>query len=171
MKKTAVAFVFCYGLLNTAAWACGDKLLHLSRIYRMHGLDKTVMVFARPDSLLENVAALNLDKAFREEGYHLLLVNSNHDLALALQSGAADVVIADIADAAVIARSGAASKIPIIPVVSKNDPKSEADAKGYVASIKSPAKAGKFLDAIDRAFNSKSVRENARLQPVSASIR
>jgi hypothetical protein len=171
LKKTAITVVLFYGLLSTmAAWACGDKLLHLSRIYRMHGPAKTVMVFARPNSLLENVAALNLDRAFREEGYHLLLVNSDHDLALALQSGVADVVIADIADAAVIARLGA-SKIPIIPVVSKDDPKSEADAKGYVTSIKSPAKVGKFLDAIDRAFDSKSVRQNAKLQPVSASVR
>jgi hypothetical protein len=175
MKKTAIALAAILFLILSAPplSACGDKLLYLSRIYRHHGVtDNTVAVFARPNSLLDNVAALNLDKVFHDEGYHLLLVNSDRDLAMALRSGAADVVIADIADVAAIERPASAAKIPIIPVMNKDDSRSEADAKHYLAVIKSPVKPGKFLDALDRTFESKEMREKqTKVQVSSVSLR
>ncbi len=119
MKKSTIASAatfFAILLHVTTASACGDKLLYLSRIYHHHSLaDNTVAVYARPNSVLENVAALNLDKAFHEAGYRLILVRSDHDLANALQSGAADIIIADIADAPAIEQSALAARIPISP--------------------------------------------------------
>jgi hypothetical protein len=172
MKKTALfsAAVLSCILLNTMPLsACGDKLLYLSRIYHHHGsANNTVAIFARPNSLLENVASLKLEKVFHEDGYHLLLVNSDRDLAMALQSGAADVVIADIADAAALEQAAQGSKIPIIPVISKDDAKSITSSKHFLAVIKSPVKPDKFLDALDRAFDSKEMRLNrSKMQSVS----
>ena len=162
--------ILCFLCLSVVtAWACGDKLLFLSRIYRQHGASgSTVAVYARPHSLLESASAAELSKPFHEEGYHLLLVDNSHDLAMAFQSHAADVVIADIADVPAIEESAAAEKIPIVPVVKKDDPANAAAGKHFVAVIKSPVKTGKYLDALDRAYESKEMRqEHAKVQPAS----
>lgn len=173
MKKMAIASagIFFSVLMSvTTASACGDKLLYLSRIYRHHGLtDNTVAIFARPGSLLENIAAPNLDKTFHENGYHLLVVNSHRDLTLALQSGAPDIIIADIADATSIDQPSSMGKIPIIPVIKKDDSSNSSDAKHYLAVIKSPVKPDKFLDALDRAFDSKEMHQNRSKQVSSVS--
>ena len=176
MKKTAIAFasVFFAVLASTRpVSACGDKLLYLSRIYRHHSLiNNTVAVFARPNSLLENASALHMEKTFHDEGYNLLLVNSDRDMAMALQSGAADVIIADVADVAGIQESASAARIPIIPVVRKDDSRSAADVKRYVAVIKAPVKPEKFMEALDREFESKGMHTNAvKTQVSSASLR
>jgi hypothetical protein len=175
MKKTATLLmsVFCLLSLSSAsAWACGDKLLFLSRIYRHHGNSNNIVaIYARQHSLLENVSAEELSKAFHSEGYHLLLVKNDHDLAMALQSHAADVVIADIADTPAIEESAAAAKVSIIPVINKDDPASAASAKRFVAVIKSPAKPGKFLDALDRAFESRDMhQDHAKARPVNGAF-
>ena len=75
-----------------------------------------------------------------------MLVSSDRDLAMAIQSKAADVIIADIADVEAIDQPASAARIPIIPVIKKDDSRSEADAKHYLVVIKSPVKPGKFLD-------------------------
>jgi DNA-binding NtrC family response regulator len=167
---TALALVVLVLLSGEGASACGDKLLHLNRIHRLHaiGINSTVLIFSRPNSLLEAASGMKFEKAFRDEGYSLLLVNNDRDLAMALQSGAANVVIADIADAAAVRNMKAAAPLQIIPVVAKGDLKSESDAKRYPAVIKSPAKPGKFLDAIDRTFDSNWARQSAKLQATSS---
>jgi hypothetical protein len=174
MKKTVTAalVIACVFMAAIAASACGDKLLRLNRIYRHHPMaaDTTVLVFARRDSLLDGASTLSLEKVFREDGYRLLLVNNERELVRALQAGVADVVIADIVDAASIGNMVEAKSILVIPVVAKGDLRSESDAKHYVAVIRSPAKAGKFLDAVDRPFDSKLQHQNAKLQPIKTSI-
>lgn len=174
MKRTVTLVgVICFLCLSAAtARACGDKLLFLSRIYRHHGTaGNTVAVYARLHSLLENASARDLSKAFHEDGYHLLLVNNDRDLAMALQSHAADAVIADIADTAAITEPATTAGILVIPVISKDDPASTANAKHFVAVIKSPAKTGKFLDALDRAFESKEAhQDHTKVQPVNSAF-
>jgi hypothetical protein len=173
MKKSiATLSVFlCVVLATTVAWACGDKLLHLNRIHHLRdsGSNNAVVIFSRPGSLLENAAALHLEKAFESEGYRMTLVNSDRDLTMAIQAGVADALILDIADVAVVGRINSTKPLLIIPVVAKNDETNEADAKHFAAMIKSPAKAGRFLDAVDRAFDSKQARQIAKLQPISKS--
>ncbi len=171
MKKTTAVPVVIVSVLLAAitASACGDKLLHLSRIYRRHAMNSTgaVVIFSRPNSLLENAASLHLDKAFQEEGYHVVFINTERELTLAIQSGVADVVIADIEDTALLGRLTSASPLLVIPVVAKGDQKSDTGARHYAVVIKSPAKAGKFVDAVDRVFDSKWARQNPKLQPIS----
>ena len=168
MKKTtifSVALVVCVLINTISGSACGDKLLYLNRIYRHHGsATTTIAVFSRPNSLLENIAGLNLSRSFHETGYHLLLVNTYPDLTMALQSGAADVVIADIADVPRIQEQALKAKVPIIPAFSK-DRFDKHEAKQFVASIKAPVKPDNILDALDRAFESREMRQNrARTQ-------
>ena len=164
MRKTSIvsaAVSLCLLLSASSGMACGDKLLYLSRIYRHHSTaGSTVAVFARPNSLLANAAELGLDKAFHEEGYHLLLVNNDRDLMLALQSGAADVVIADISDVAIIQGAASETKVPIIPVFDRSDSTGKAQARKYATTIKSPVKSDKLLDALDQAFDSREIRKS-----------
>jgi hypothetical protein len=174
MKRMAIATAAVGFLLSaTTVLACGDKLLYLSRIYRHHSTtDSTVAVFARPNSLLANAAALNLEKTFHEAGYHLLLVNNDRDLTMVLQSGAANIVIADISDVETIQQQASEAKVPIIPVFDKGDLRSKAETRQYVATIKSPVKPDKFLDALDRAFDSRAMRKgHAPTQAVHVSLR
>lgn len=174
MKNVNVpGVVVCVLIAAITASACGDKLLHLNRIHRLHSMSSNgaVVIFSHPGSLLENVASLHLDKVFLEEGYHPVMVNSDRELALALQAGVASVVIADLRDTALLGRLSSPAPLIVIPVVARDDRKSEIEARQYPAMIKSPAKAGKFVDALDRAFDSKWARQNATLQPVSHTLR
>src|SRR4051812_4223747 len=152
-RTTAVALIaVAISFSAVAASACGDKLLHLSRIHRSHAFSNTgsIVVFARPNSLLENAANIHLASAFQDAGHKLLLVNTDRELTQAIQSGVADVVIVDIADAALAQRLASTSPTTtVIPVIAKGDRQSESDAKHYVAVIKSPAKSGRFVDAVD----------------------
>lgn len=163
MKKTLIAsagVTVCLCLSATAVMACGDKLLYLNRIYfHRASANSTVAIFSHPNSLLENAARLNLAKAFDQDGYHLLLVNNGHDLALALQSGAADVVIADMTDVASIQMQFKEAKIPIIPVVGQEGI-TKPEAKRFVATITAPLKTDKILDALEKAFDSRGIRSS-----------
>ena len=153
MKSTRlVLFVLASAI---ASFACGDKLLHLSRIHRLHPstVEGAVVVFARPNSLLDNAASLHLEKAFKDEGLAVRLVSSEDELAEIVQSGKAVVVIVDISDKDVIQRLPAATSLLVVPVIAKGDLASQADAKQFPAMIKSPAKSGKFVDAVDRAVD------------------
>lgn len=175
MKKVAgiLLVMLCLAFAATTASGCGDKLLRINRLYRNEAMaaNSTVLVYARPNSLLDSASAGSLEKAFKREGYKLLLVNNEHEFALALQSGAADVVIADIADASQVAKLAGKINPLVIPVIAHDDLISELDAKRYAAVIKSPAKPGKYLDAVDRAFDSKLARSNPKLKPASLSAR
>src|SRR5215831_12886431 len=147
-----------------AASACGDKLLHLSRIHRFHALagNGSVVIFARPNSLLENAASFQLEKAFKNEGLRLRLVSTDHEFAEAIQSGKVDVVILDTADKDAVRRLTPATSPLVVPVIAKGDVKAEADAKHFAAVIKSPAKSGKFVDAVDHAVETQSPQQEPK---------
>ena len=154
MKSTSAIALL---VMTTAigASACGDKLLHLSRIHRLHPSSVTgsVVVFAKPNSLLENAASFHLEKAFKDEGLGVRLVSTDRELMDLIQSGKADVVIVDIADTDAVQRLTSAAPLLVVPVIAKGDTKGEADAKHFSSVIKSPAKSGKFVDAVDRAVD------------------
>jgi hypothetical protein len=174
MKRAYItaSAVLCLLLANTSAPACGDKLLHLSRIHRRHtNSNFAVLVYSRPDSLLQNAADLHLEKTFHDEGYSVLFAKSEREVALALQSGAANAVISDIADAESVARLKSPIPFLLIPVLAKGDNRSEDSVRQYPATIKAPARPDRYLDALDRAFDSKLGRQTAKLQPISRPIR
>jgi hypothetical protein len=49
----------------------------------------------------------------------------------------------------------------LVPVIPKSD---KVDGEHYDAVIKSPAKPGKFIDAVDRALDAQWARQNSKSQ-------
>jgi DNA-binding NtrC family response regulator len=141
-------------LSATAAFACGDKLLHLQRIHRGKAASVSVVIFSRPDSLLQDAATPQLIRAFQGEGHKLTFVKSDRDLRAALEAGVADVVIVDVADAGLLTDTRVEA-VSVIAVVAKSDRQGVATAKRYAAVLKSPAKPDNFLDAVDRALDAR----------------
>jgi len=162
-SASAVTALVLAGAIS--ALACGDKLLHLSRIHRsaaaMHG---SVVVFSRPDSLLANAASMRLDAALQKAGHTLRLVSSDRELAAAIRSSAPDVVIADIADVATVKRLASAKEI-VVPVVANSDREALHAAKNqFAAVIPSPAKPGRFVDAVEDAMAARLTRQETDSQ-------
>jgi hypothetical protein len=173
VKKMTVLFsAVCMVLLSapTRAHGCGDKLLHLNRnVQRQKVAASTpgsVLVFSRAKSLLENASSLNLDSALRHERHKLAIARTDTELSDALKFGTYDVIIVDIADVAMAQRAAATVRPEplVVPVVSKDQRAQLEDAaRRFVAVIKSPAKADKFVDAVDRAMDVKSARDRTKV--------
>jgi hypothetical protein len=172
MRATTVLLLVTVVLLTVVgAFACGDKLLHLTRIHRYQDRAShfTVLIFSRPSSLLENASSPKLQKTFEDEGIHVIYANGERELALAMHAGAADVVIADLADVTSVRQMSAGKPVVFIPVIAKGDRQNEPAAKAYPAMLKYPASPGKFLDAIERGLDSRTPKRTAALQPVNSS--
>jgi hypothetical protein len=150
--------IFSWALLillsATTAFACGDKLLHLQRIHRGKTVPVSVVVFSRPESLLQDAATSQLVRAFQSEGHKLTFVKSDRDLRAALEAGVAEIVIIDVADLPLLTGSRVKT-VSIIAVVGKSDRQGMATAKRYDAVMKSPAKPDNYLDAVDRALDAR----------------
>lgn len=143
-----------------AASACGDKLLHLSRMHRALAMHGSVVVYSRPNSLLGNAASLRLESAFQKAGHSVRLISNDRELDAAIRWSPPDVVIVDIADIAAV-RELALVRDTVVPVVASTDRQVLHDAKRqYPAVIQSPAKPGKFVDAVDQAIDAKMARQD-----------
>lgn len=174
MRKSIVvlAIVASVLLAAVAASACGDKLLQLSRIHHRHAVGESVavLVFSRPGSLLSNAANLRLEQTFQQEGYHVVLVNTEGELAAALQARVSNIVIADVADLPAVRSLDSPFPLVVIPAVAKGVAGS-VDSRLYRIVIKVPAKGGKFLDAVDAALEARSPIRTSGLQTISHSLR
>lgn len=174
MRKSIVVLAIVASVLLAAVVvsACGDKLLRLNRIHRRHAVGEpvAVLVFSRPGSLLSNAANLRLEQTFQQEGYHVVLVNTEGELAAAVQSRVSDTVIADVADVPAVHSLDSPSPLVVIPVVAKGAAAS-ADYRLYQTVIKVPARGGTFLDAVDAVFEARSPIRTPRLQRLSHSLR
>jgi len=158
MKRTGVVALALVVLISSpSASACGDKLLRLTRLHRGKTTPVSVVVYARPNSLLQDVATMQMNKAFQSEGHKLTVIKSGRDLEAALQAGVADVLIADVSDASTVPGASRTAP-PIVAVAAKADREGLSAAKRFDAVVKAPAKPDNFLDAVDQALESKSNR-------------
>ena len=57
----------------------------------------------------------------------------------------------------------------VVAVLSDGYKESELESRSYAATIKSATKPGRYIDAVDRALDSKQARQNAKLRTGSAS--
>jgi hypothetical protein len=164
MKKKASIILICALVLLSApdASACGDKLLHLSRIHRLKFANTSIVVFSRPKSILESLEHLRLTKDFQDAGYRFALVNNDRDLEIAIQSGKVGVLILDMMDAPLVQSMNPPASLLLVPVITKETRRIEADIKAYPAVIKTPAKSGKFVDAVDRALYAQWTRQKSK---------
>jgi len=144
--------------------ACGDKLLSLGRGVRL----QRAFMAARPASILiysgsqgsSSPLLKNADLygVLKRVGHKVHAVPELPDVERALKSGTYDIVLADIADAAALARylQSAASKPTMLPVLVKPAKAQLAAAqKQYAAVWKTPPDVLQYLDAIDQAMKSR----------------
>jgi hypothetical protein len=161
MKRTAAFPLVAIVLLSApGASACGDKLLHLTRLHRSKTIPVSVVVFSRPNSLLQDAGTAQMSKAFENAGHKLTLVKSESDLQAAMRAGVAEVLIADLADTSSLpgVRGNSTS---VVAVVAKSDREGLSAAKRFDAVLKAPAKPDNFLDAVDRALESKADQKSS----------
>jgi hypothetical protein len=156
MKQITAVLLVALIILTSAPdlSACGDKLLHLNRLHRAKTKPASVVVFYRPDSLLGGTSPERLNKAFEEAGHKLILVTTDRDLRAALQAGVAEVLIADLQDAASLP-GGMSGPPSVVAVVAKSDRQGLSSAKIFDAILKAPAKPDNYLDAVDRALEAR----------------
>jgi hypothetical protein len=165
MRKTKTISVLSLVLaLAPGASACGDKLLHLNRIHRPHqsSVAASVILFSRSSSVLERAASLRLATAFQESGYKLTVLQNESELMAAIQAGTADILIMDMPDTSLMKNFNAKNFPFVIPVIEKNDRQAMAQGKQYDVIIKSPAKAAKFVDAVDHALDTGLIRSASK---------
>jgi hypothetical protein len=170
MLKPCVALALTITLIASSVdvLACGDKFLVPGRGVRYGGRAPvrqaaTILMFVRPGSTLDSrLTATHAAAKLRSVGYRLMLVATETAFAAAARSGAWDVVLVDLADAASIPRPVVAPAPAVLPVT-YDAPKSIIDAakRQYRRVLTSPRKSQAFVDAVDAVVAARSVQLNA----------
>jgi hypothetical protein len=139
--------------------ACGDKYLVAGRGARFqrggpHAM--AVLVYAPPSSSLAEgrLGKVTVDSVLSRAGYKPATVATPQQLADALRSGKADIVLAPAAEARTVERasSAGAPHPTIVPVLDKATRQEFAEArKEWGVALRSPASSDALLDAVDEA--------------------
>ncbi|HET7294831.1 MAG TPA: hypothetical protein VFM88_20580 [Vicinamibacteria bacterium] len=153
-RRRLAATVALVGLLGAGeAFACGDKFLVSGRGTRYQrpktARAASVLIYANPASGLPSaVGKLPLESVLKREGHRSTTAESLEQLAALLAGGRYDIVLAatSVVDAVAELLGGE----PDAPVVVAFCPKGAGAAKD-VRCVKTPAKEGALLEAIDRA--------------------
>ena len=138
--------------------ACGDKFLAAARgtCYQRPKIARaaSVLIYANPATGLQ--AALKkvpVDAVLKHEGHRAMTVESPDQLSAILASGRFDVVLVASGDAAAV--EGIIGSRPDAPVVvafcAKAPGQKEPAAEKSASCLKTPAKEGSLLEAIDKA--------------------
>lgn len=170
MKRCALLLSFLFALAISQSFACGDKVLALGRAIKLRYMAShsiAMLVYAQAGS--PTAAAMsdpNLQSALKKSSQVLKLVANPAELSQVLSRGKYDVILADAADAAGITQQveSMASHTVVVPVLYQGT-KSEASklAKQYHVVLKSPAKTGSYMSALDEAIEIKAVRDQTRI--------
>jgi len=147
---------------GTFAFACGDKLLSPGSVVRFRLIyashPATVLIYSRGSQSIATLSSAKLQNTIKDAGLKLQTADSPSQLDEALKLGKADVVVADFADIAGIARQlqEAPSKPVVLPVLFKPS-KAELSAaqKDYRFALKTPGDEIQFLTTIDAAMKSR----------------
>jgi len=150
-------------LTGTAAWACGDKLLAFGRGVRFQrayaaARQANVVIYASGTESGATLKAPKLQTTLKQIGHKLQTVQDAAGLEQALKAGRVDVVLADVTDAAAIARQlqSATSKPVVLPVLFKPSKADLASAqKQYSFALKAPGDEVQYLVAIDEVMKSR----------------
>jgi hypothetical protein len=168
MKEFYAIFILVGAVLlwTSGASACGDKLLHLSRIHRPGNnfANASVVFYSHPSSLLVSTTNSGMTKAFQDAGHKLVVADNERDFMTAIKSGNADVVVVDVADLRFLQELKSSQPLSVVAVLNKADREGERDGKRCDAMVKIPAKPGKFVDAVDHALDAKMARQDSHLR-------
>lgn len=165
---------------NSTLVACGEKLLALGRGIRFQSRHSprpaSVLLYLPQSASGRPLTDPNLESALKEAGHTVRAATTNADLESALRSGAYDVVLANITDAADLERAQAvtAGNAVVLPAVylvapdqqGKQKTKADRDnaSKTFGVMVEVPGRPGHYCAAVDKAMDVKlkRVRSNAK---------
>jgi hypothetical protein len=146
-------------LSGTLGFACGDKLLNVSRGLRFQrayaGRQANLVIYSTATSNAGALKSAKLQTTLRQAGHNLQTVEDLSQLDRVLKSGKVDVVLADFGELTGISRElqSAPSKPVIVPVLDKASKNELAAAqREYQFALKASADAIQYLTAIDGAM-------------------
>lgn len=163
MPGKVVALCLSLALIASAAvaLACGDKLLVVGQGARFQQAYRaahpaSILIYTRPNSVVPlAISDPHLQPALKEAGHKIQTVEGFARLGEALKTGNYDLVLADIADAAVLEplAQAAPSRPFLLPVIYKGSKEEHSAAvKKYRCVFKAPNKTDHYLAAIDEAM-------------------
>jgi hypothetical protein len=180
MKHYVVrALVACVAvaLAPAAVHACGEKLLALGRMIRFESRHSprpaSVLLYAPQSGTGRPIADPNLESALKEAGHAVRAATTIADLESALDSGAYDVVLANITDAPEIQRAQAvaAAHAVVLPAIYLFAPAQQAKqqartdraaaSKAFGVLVEVPGRPGHYCAAVDKAMDLKLKRERS----------
>jgi ABC-type amino acid transport substrate-binding protein len=144
---------------GTIGLACGDHLLIVGRGVRFQrayaARPANVLIYSIADQSGATLKNTGLQTTLKRAGHKLQTAHGASQLDEALKSGKVDVVLADFADLAGVARQlqSAPSNPVIVPILFKPSKAELAAAqREYKFALKAPADEVRFLTAIDEAM-------------------
>lgn len=161
----ALAVVLAAAWWPMRAFACGDKFLVTSRGTRFQraGLVRrpaSILVYARPDSRWATaIATLQLPGALSKVGYTATIVTTPAAFDAASQRGSWDLVVVELADAAILGAPPPGSAPPVVVVAydAAGDVLRQA-RRIHAGVLRSPTRARAVVDTIDDVLFTRALR-------------
>lgn len=161
------------GLISTAAWACGDKLMLTIgnvRFRQMNGSPRPASILAytpRNSTVAQVVRDLQRQSAGDRAGLRFYSLDDRARLDEVLRAQKYDLLLVDAGDADNLEREAESlpSKPLVLPVVDHSSKAAAAEAKKkFHCILTAPNSPGSYLLAIDRAMDLKlKTRSQSRL--------
>jgi hypothetical protein len=166
MRTLAASLVVLVALGATAnpAGACGDKLLVIGRRVKRIPPAKhpaTVLLYLRPGSVLPAAAReMKLESTLRQAGHHVVVVDEAEGLRGRLAAGGYDFVLADLSDAAALARETErrAGAPDVVPVLSDPDEATLRSSRRTYPLVIEAGRSRSYLPALDAAMKERESR-------------
>ena len=160
MLATAVLVSGMFFLSGTGVSACGDKAIALGRGVRFQRAfaalkPGSILIYAGGNSNGAPVRRSELQSTLKLAGHKVQTVEDLVKLDQALASAKYDLILADVADAAAVARQieSKPSKPVLLPLIHKpTNIELAAAERQYSLLLKTPSKIGDFLATIDQAI-------------------
>jgi len=169
---SAVSLTFLGTDMNISA--CGDKLLVLGRgvrsqMFRTTQNPASILIYAKSQPHQSSVRDSNLPAVLKRAGHKVWSVAETSELRDALQSRQYDLIVGDLADAAMLEQQlrSLSSPLPlIVPLVDKRmSAQVSPSTNPYSHILKTPDKDSRYLATIDQAMKLRSKQgQNRRLK-------
>ncbi|MGH9139885.1 MAG: hypothetical protein ACRD2I_01955 [Vicinamibacterales bacterium] len=166
MRTSALVVAGCAAILGTAhvVQACGDKFLLVGRgvaFRRAYAAvyPASIVVYAQPQrSVAKAIRDPRLQADLKMAGHRVLVVESDGELARALESGRIDLVLTDVADADRMSRQAISSpsKPTVLPVMYQPTKAEEKEIEArYQCRLTAADRADRYLVTIDAAMKAR----------------
>lgn len=151
--------------------ACGDKFLLVGRGVTFHRAyaaiyPASIVIYVQPQrQAAKAIRDPRLQAELKLAGHRVSLVETDESLARALESGAVDLVLTDVADADRASKQSAASpaKPAVLPVMYEptKEEAREIEAR-YQCRLKSSDRADRYLTTIDDKMKARAEQKKKR---------